>query len=123
MQNIVILGNQAIGKTTLLKFYVLNLLEKKHFTSFPIMIYLREYSSRVNLDNALSIAKFIDQFISNSMNLSENYILKHLERGSCCIILDGLDEAIDLKTRILITRKIEQFVALYGNNKVHNYFK
>jgi len=113
---IVILGPPAIGKTTVLKNYILRMLEQNDLRIFPIFIRLIDYVKYIQKNNQ-SLEEYFDSFFATA-GFSSHFINDQLRAGSCLIGFDGLDEVLDLSVRMLVAREIDEFVASYGRNNI-----
>ena len=126
-QNIVILGDSGVGKTTLLKYIVLAFAENRperlglEENRLPIMVSLYDYVARRAGygKKGLSLENYFDLFARDflQVDLPPGFFTDALERGDCCICLDGLDKLRDIGLRREISLLISAFVNRYPRNR------
>ncbi len=119
-----ITGEPGSGKTSLLKYITLNLLNKEKRLSgevpnkLPILLHLRHHSKMINRNSDYMLAEAIESaYLSHMLEpLPSKWFEKHLRAGQCVVMLDGLDEIADQVERKNVTRWIESQIANYSKN-------
>lgn len=106
---ILITDTAGMGKSTLVKYIYLDIINKGH--GIPIFIEMR----RLNKDHSIlnEIKKQINP-LNNDFDL--NILYKFIQTGEFIFILDGYDE-ISLEERSAVTKDIQEFISKAGNNK------
>jgi HEAT repeat protein len=125
---IVILGDPGSGKTTLLRYLALKhaqaLWQGQQEASkdlgrayFPIFICVAEYA-----ENSTWKKQSLSNFLAEYHRLHEcpnhgltDLLQSELHKGSCLILLDGLDEIVSADERRGVVQRIEDFVRHHGN--------
>jgi len=139
----VILGAPGAGKTTLLGYLALHFAtakrdnqetvivdeEKKELgkTLLPIFFRIADYAERLKQQPDLTLLEYLRQFyrqweadfqaeeeVRTEMAL---LLLDAMRQGQCLMLLDGLDEVFDQKSRRRIVERINQFVEEFPANK------
>ncbi|GHO98536.1 hypothetical protein KSF_085840 [Reticulibacter mediterranei] len=123
-QHFVIVGPPGSGKTTLLKHIALQLAQEKgkqnqRIHKLPIFLYLREHAEMIKDKPDYSLVEAMQNHIRRKWQqvIPEQWILSHLKRGKCLILLDGLDEVADTKVRKQVVEWVQQQILAYGNNR------
>jgi hypothetical protein len=116
--NLAILGEAGAGKTTALKMYAHELIQKVD-RSFPVFIPLvrlaKFLSPSTPTEVSLDDAKFVDSIVaylrSRGVGISRNELENRLQQKGTVLLFDGVDEAIKEAPHILglIARIAEQF--------------
>lgn len=123
---LVILGDPGSGKSTLLKFIALTFTRGRGMVRerfqldddrVPLLIPIAAYGEAVpkgHHDSGsgardLSFAEFLFQWL-DAKGLDKTMVETALKRGECVVMLDGLDEVLELSTRIYVSRQIERFI-------------
>ena len=123
---LILLGDPGSGKTTLLRYLALKhaqALYNGHSeaspdlgeTHFPVFIRIAEYA-----ENDVWKRYSLSDFLAKSCILHEcppdglaDLLRLELEKGSCLILLDGLDEVVNTDERRSVVQRIEDFVRRY----------
>jgi predicted NACHT family NTPase len=118
-QRIVVLGDPGTGKSALLKLLALTFARGREAVRdnfgldedrLPLLVPIAAYGEAVTKAANLSFADFLAQRLAAD-GLKEPATVQHaLGRGECILLLDGLDEVLDLNTRIHVSRQIERFI-------------
>ena len=123
--HLVILGAPGSGKTTLLKHLALRLAEPKKSPHragvhvFPILLFLRDYVRLIADHPDFSLAHAVEEHIERTwqQSIPAAWISRHLERGHCLVLLDGLDEVASGPTRKLVVAWVQRQLIAYGRNR------
>ncbi|MEI2582076.1 tetratricopeptide repeat protein [Scytonema sp. PRP1] len=139
----VILGAPGAGKTTLLRYLALHYAtakrdnqetvivdeEKKELgkTLLPIFFRIADYAERLKQQPELTLREYLRQFYREweaDFQAQEEVgtevtelLLDAMHQGQCLMLLDGLDEVFDQKSREHIVEHINQFVEEFPANK------
>lgn len=110
----IVLGKPGAGKTTFLKYILLQTLDNKLAHKYlPIFIGLKDWS-----DSNKSLIDFVvDQFNNFGLPDRVNFIKKILMTGKCLILLDGLDELSGNITIEYAISQIINFIDQYNENR------
>lgn len=117
-KSLLVLGGPGSGKTTLLKYFAVCCLDpesRQHLglqqPLIPVFVPLRQIDPSQPFTTALAIwAK------THNQNLSEKDFAGWLRQPGALVLLDGLDEVSDLKTRRQICEWIDKAAAAYGES-------
>jgi uncharacterized protein (UPF0147 family) len=126
--NLVVLGDPGAGKTTLLQYIALAFAENDaariglpHETRLPIFIRLYDFViKRAEYpDGTFSLLDYFSQFASEQLqlNLPPGFFADALERGECCVCLDGLVELGAISLRRELVAAIGALVDRYPRNR------
>ena len=125
-KHLVILGDPGAGKTTLLKYVVLAFAQGKsehldlNEERLPVFIRLYDYvAQRMKRQRDYSLVDYLyTQAHENLLlNLEPGFFERELERGSCCICLDGLDELGAAGLRREVTKAVSSLTNRYRQNR------
>ena len=124
---IVILGDRVSGKTTLLKYIVLAFAEGKmdklglNETRLPIFIRLYDYVAKREAcgRDGFSFTDYLNKHCTDNLqlHLPPDFFEGALERGECCVCLDGLDELGAAGLRREITQAVSAMANRYPRNR------
>lgn len=112
LQKFIVLGKPGAGKTTFLKYILLqaldgNLIEQR----IPIFIGLKDWS-----DTEYSLMEYIvEQFDICSFPDADLFVERMLVKGNCLLLLDGLDEVTQDVEKII--SQIRNFTDKYNKNQ------
>ncbi|MGB0386495.1 MAG: NACHT domain-containing protein [Ardenticatenaceae bacterium] len=125
-QNLAIIGPPGSGKTTLLQHMTLSLVngQKRVFNSpsdqLPLLLFLRNHTQVISQKSDYTLAEAV-HFSLLIGNMSDPppvaWFEKYLKRGECLVMLDGLDEVAEPKTRQRVVKWVEQQIELYRKNR------
>jgi hypothetical protein len=126
-QKIVILGDPGSGKTTLLKYIVLAFAENKvdklglNENRLPIFIRLYDYVAKREAcgKDGFSFTDYLNKYCTDNLqlHLPPDFFEEALERGECCVCLDGLDELGAAGLRREITQAVSAMANRYPRNR------
>ncbi|GAG12436.1 unnamed protein product, partial [marine sediment metagenome] len=109
----IILGKPGSGKTTFLKFLVLQALDgKTEKKPIPIFITLKDFADA----NTSLIDFIVRQFSNCDFPDPVPFITKMLETGRCLVLLDGLDEVPQIHEEYVI-KEIRELSDKYNKNQ------
>jgi predicted NACHT family NTPase len=113
LQRVVILGKPGAGKTTFLKYLVLQALDGNlRENRLPIFIGLKSWS-----DSGLSLMDYIvDQFDVCDFPDAGLFVSRVLTTGECLLLLDGFDEVGSAEIED-VASEIRRCTKKYGKNK------
>ncbi|RCJ24806.1 hypothetical protein A6770_03885 [Nostoc minutum NIES-26] len=139
----VILGAPGAGKTTLLRYLALHFAKAKRDnqeivivgeekeelgkTLLPIFFRIADYAEKLKDQPELTLLEYLRQFyrqwethFPGKVEIGTEVVgllLDAMRQGQCLILLDGLDEVFDQKSRKQIVKRINQFVDEFATNK------
>jgi predicted NACHT family NTPase len=109
-KKLVLLGDAGIGKSTLIKFLILNSIKFNH--SIPIQIELREFEDEHEIDLFKHLINNVLKFEGITDN--ENIATRLLEKGNFIFYFDGFDE-VSKKIKSKLTSSLSKFVNKFNN--------
>lgn len=121
-KSIAIIGPPGSGKTTLLQHVALTLATKRHRqhkiqARTPIFLSIRNHVNDIAKDNvplgALVQHHFSDEKIFAGLAPPRGWFDKKLQKGSCLVLLDGLDEVAESEKRRQVSAWIDIQVKNY----------
>jgi|GEM_PF-2655627 energy-coupling factor transporter ATP-binding protein EcfA2 len=124
-QHLVIIGAPGSGKSTLLQDVVLTLVGPETHHRKPKVPYRLPFLLRLSIYNAIrqdtssfSLADALQKQQGNigKQAIPQGWIQKQLTKGRCLVLLDGLDEISDPKSRLQATEWVQEQIYTYGNN-------
>jgi hypothetical protein len=116
LQRLLILGKPGIGKTTYLRYLIVQCIEG-HFQADKVPIFV-QLSQFAEVAQQAQTGNELEKFICSTLarwGVSEESVQSILESGKALICLDGLDEVSE-STDELVTNQISQFIKQYGGN-------
>ncbi len=123
-KNLIILGDPGAGKSLLVKYLIIQILDKKD-NSLKLNQYLRHIPFRIELRKynevrgSKSITEYLSDIITKEMqiNISDNLINDLLKTRDSIIFFDGLDEIFDISHKVKIKEMIESFSSSFSKSK------
>jgi len=125
-QRLVILGDPGAGKTTLLKYITVAFAQKESGKlglsedRLPIFVRLYDYvAKKAERQEDYSLVRYLyTQAEENlSLKLEPGFFESELERGNCCVCLDGLDELGGAGLRREVTNAVASLANRYPRNR------
>jgi hypothetical protein len=115
----VILGHPGSGKTTVAKHFAYTVAtgataDKTVKDLIPVVVKAAEYALALKDEPSLSFYHYVTRKHSDRFGSLFEWALK---RNRCWLIVDGLDEVPDVETRVTATRRIEQIVSEFPQNR------
>ena len=132
-RKMVILGGPGTGKSTLLRYLLLSLLDpqsdpetgeapdwmKSIKKDFPILIELREYIGQQEEGGYTTFLDFLDHLGANDgYGFTATHLDERLRSEPSLVLFDGLDEIFDSKERERIAGRIAAFAGDYPKARV-----
>ncbi len=126
---IVLLGAAGSGKSTLLKYIAFSLSQARLRTQllrrhrlrqfFPVLLYLRDHAATIKDKPACTLPELLQSSVQSKGHLSipAQWFEQQLKRGSCLVMLDGLDETADEETRRLVVQWLQGQLLSYPENR------
>ena len=136
---LVVLGDPGSGKTTLLRYLALTyardlggeagLVARRlqlNERRLPILLPLRDLARYLDqhypdpsTDGPKLMLDYVRAYFAHQdIDLPERFLADRLSRGECAVLLDGVDEVADLRTRHRVARLIEKFTIAYPDNRL-----
>jgi hypothetical protein len=122
---IVIIGTPGSGKTTILKQIALMLANGTARNSaprlsrkLPILLFLRKLEKPICDNPNISLSELAIKSIGDKVapTPSKKWLLSLLTRGNCIIMLDGLDEIADYKSRQTVVDWVQDQLVAFPRN-------
>jgi hypothetical protein len=124
---LVILGGVGTGKSTLLQYMALTLVDRKkrlewevpYKLPFHLSLGLGEFIDKLKKTEKLSLVDAIEVAIEEEgwRQPPSEWVDRRLKNGNCLILLDGLDEVADSGTRQHVVRWIQRQIDTSDNNR------
>ena len=112
--NILIIDNAGMGKSTLMKFLFLDVLEKKHI-GIPFFIELRLLPTDKSIIDCL-FEEIEDIKDATSSKVKKEFLKSMIEYGDCIFFFDGYDE-VSPDNKAIINQKLQDFINKAHKNK------
>ncbi len=118
-----IIGAPGSGKTTLLKHVAITLAftRRKHIAqTLPVLLYLRSHAKAIAENPDLSLEDVIlasEVVKEQTIKPPLNWFQERLKKGSCLILLDGLDEVGDAGARMKVVEWVEKRIRTHANGR------
>lgn len=112
--NILIIDNAGMGKSTLMKFLFLDVLEKKHI-GIPFFIELRLLPTDKSIIDYL-FEEIEDIKDATSSKVKKEFLKSMIEYGDCIFFFDGYDE-VSPDNKAIINQKLQDFINKAHKNK------
>jgi energy-coupling factor transporter ATP-binding protein EcfA2 len=127
-QHLVIVGAPGSGKTTLLKHLALTFVSQKkrrslsrslrHAYRLPFLLFLREHTKDIHTNQNFSLIDAIQNTLSRwDRSVPEGWVRRQLNKDTCLILLDGLDEVADVTRREEVVKWVQQQMQTYASNR------
>lgn len=120
-KHMVILGQPGAGKSTLLDYLTLvftghikHPLRPKIGNPLPIFVRLRDLGKSDSKQTLLSLIESAETI--DLKNIPSGYFERHLKRGNCIVLFDGLDEVLDEASHKHAVKEIRAFANEYSEN-------
>lgn len=118
---LVILGKPGSGKSTFVKYLILEELKNTTNLTIPLRIILKDYDTYLQSNNSKNLEDFIINELSRKFNTSEinrDNVSEIFNNEPFSFYFDGLDEVFSEQRRANIRDDIENFGNNYKNNKI-----
>lgn len=113
-----VLGKPGSGKTTFLRRLLVALLsDTPPFVSFPVYVSLKQFSDTKKSELLDYVASQLAKEYRFPRKTSLPFLMRLLQRGECCLLLDGLDE-VDTDRRPEVVAEINSILGSHPRAKV-----
>jgi energy-coupling factor transporter ATP-binding protein EcfA2 len=124
-RTLVFLGPPGSGKTTLLKHLAITLAPNKTDTTItqgyarlPILLFLRDYTDQILKNPQFSILHALQEVLQKwQIDIPIDWFQDQLKRGQCLVMLDGLDEVADFKSRQQVVTWVDRQISTFAKNQ------
>lgn len=112
-----VIGGPGSGKTTLLRRTAMTLGEKRRGRrGLPVILYLRDHVQEILRNPSVSIPELLAGVTWLKGMVTADWFERHLSKGRCVVMLDGLDEVAVEAHRQLTSRWVQDQVGRYPTN-------
>lgn len=117
-----VLGAPGSGKTTLLKHVTLGLAANRGnfrgLKRFPVLLFVRDHAAAIGANPQKTIADIAEEAAAKmGIPAPAGWFGRELARGSCLVMIDGLDEVADATVRKAVAEWLESQLQAFGKNR------
>jgi energy-coupling factor transporter ATP-binding protein EcfA2 len=123
-QRLAIIGPPGSGKTTLVRHLILAACSSKRWTKhpaamvLPILLEIRKHAKSIGEKPEYSLEDAArNQLGSFGVKAPAKWFERHLEKGACLVLIDGLDEVADEELRSAVVAWVDQQISTYPMNR------
>ncbi|MCE3294726.1 MAG: hypothetical protein K0R65_440 [Crocinitomicaceae bacterium] len=115
-KNFIILGDPGAGKSLLIKYIIVEILNKNHLEFIPFRIELRKYNE---VRENKSIIEYLAENITREyhIQIDIDLLTKVIKNYKTLFFFDGLDEIFNITHKNKMKESIESFSLNYANSK------
>lgn len=107
-----VIGGPGSGKTTLVRNTALSLCERSwrfwRRRPLPVLLYLRDHSAKITSEEPPTLGALAASAGWLNGKIPGTWLEKHLHRGGCVVLLDGLDEVSGEQARAQVVTWVKQ---------------
>ncbi|MEV4518266.1 NACHT domain-containing protein [Dactylosporangium sp. NPDC049525] len=113
-----VIGGPGSGKTTLLRHVALRVAQGagRARRPVPVLLELRDHAERITADARLTLADLVRASVPGEIVEPSGWWEHRLGRGSCVILLDGLDEVPRTADRSRVVAWVNHQIAIHPDN-------
>ncbi|MFF5233034.1 NACHT domain-containing protein [Dactylosporangium sp. NPDC000521] len=112
-----VIGGPGSGKTTLLRHVALRVAQAAAASRpVPVLLELRDHAERIAADARLTLPELVRGSVPAEIVEPPGWWEHRLGRGSCVILLDGLDEVPRTTDRARVVAWVNHQIAIYPDN-------
>ena len=121
-RGLTIIGSPGSGKTSLLKYIALSVIENKSISNYRIPILLDLYKYKDFILKGKTVDKiiynyFIKSNIYPTFSPDKKWFYNNLSQGKCIVLIDGLDQIESINERKKISTWIDNQILNYSKSK------
>jgi energy-coupling factor transporter ATP-binding protein EcfA2 len=124
-RTLVFLGPPGSGKTTLLKHLAITLAPHKTdvnitqgYSRLPILLFLRDYTEQILQNPKFTILHALQEVLRKwQVDIPMDWFQDQLKRGQCLVMLDGLDEVADFRSRQQVVSWVDRQITTFSKNQ------